>query len=153
MSHDDEAAVVAAGDTASMRLAERHYLITVVTARRRDAFAWVTVAPGEKKTLVVRVNSKASLIAVRPTVVGTPRVGAKLTAAAGKWGPGTVKLTYRWLRNGKPIRGATKKSYRLTEQDRGTRISVKVTGSKSGFRKVVKVSKKTEKVGPRKHVG
>lgn len=64
-----------------------------------------------------------------------------------------MKLTYRWLRNGKPIRGATKKSYRLTEQDRGTRISVKVTGSKSGFRKVVKVSKKTEKVGPRKHVG
>lgn len=151
VGHDDEAAVVAAGNTASMRLVAGNYLITVVTARHRVAFAWVTVVAGENKTLVVRVNSKASVIAVRPTVVGTPRVGAKLTAAAGKWGPGKVKLTYRWLRNGRPISGATKKSYRLTKRDRGKRMSVKVTGSKSGLRKVVKVSKKTEKVGPRKH--
>lgn len=153
VGHDDGAAVVAAGNTASMRLVAGLYCISVVTARHGDVFAWVTVAAGEKKTVVVRVNSKASVIAVRPTVVGTPRVGAKLTAAAGKWGPGKVKLTYRWLRNGKPISGATTKSYRLTKRDRRTRISVKVTGSKSGFRKVVKVSKKTERVGPRKRVG
>ncbi len=154
VGHDDEAEVVTTGTTASMRLAAGPYYISVFTARHGDAFADVTLTAGEKKTLVVPVGSaRSSLIAVRPTVVGTPRVGAKLVAVAGKWGPGKVKLTYRWLRNGKPIRGATTKSYRLTKRDRGTRISVKVTGSKSGFPRVVKVSKKTKKVGPRKRVG
>lgn len=151
VGHDDEAEVVTTGNTASMRLAAGRYNISVVTARHGETFAYVNLAAGEKKTLVVPVGSEiSSLIAPRPTVVGKARVGAKLVAAAGTWGPGAVKLTYRWLRNGKPIRGATTKSYRLTKADRGKRISVKVTGSKSGFHSVAKVSKKTKKVGPPK---
>jgi hypothetical protein len=57
-----------------------------------------------------------------------------------------VKLTYQWYRSGKAIAKATSKSYKLTEADRGKRISVKVTGSKSGYPKATSTSKSTEKI-------
>ena len=49
-------------------------------------------------------------------------------------------LTYRWLRNGKSISGATKKTYTLTSKDKGKKIAIKVTGKKKYYATVAKTS-------------
>jgi len=43
-----------------------------------------------------------------------------------------VKYTYQWYRSGKPIKGATKATYRLTKSDAAKRVHVVVTGTKPG---------------------
>ncbi len=51
--------------------------------------------------------------------------GAKIEAP--KTVTGFKKVTYQWLRNGKKIKKATKRTYKLTKADRGKKISCKVT--------------------------
>ncbi|RZI94836.1 MAG: hypothetical protein EOO67_03850 [Microbacterium sp.] len=80
------------------------------------------------------------LTAATPTIRGTAKVGQKLTAKAGTWGPAPVKLSYRWLRDGAAIKGATKSAYTLKAADRGHRVSVRITGTKSGYTTVSKTS-------------
>jgi hypothetical protein len=80
------------------------------------------------------------LKAATPKVSGTAKVGKTLKAKAGAWTSGT-KLSYQWLRNGKAIKKATKASYKLVKADKGKKITVKVTGKKSGYTTVSKVSK------------
>ena len=75
-----------------------------------------------------------------PTLSGTAQVGKTLTVKVKAWQPAPVKLSYQWLRNGKPISKATKVSYKLTKADAGQKVAVKVTGSKSGYPKVAKTS-------------
>ncbi|MDQ3740564.1 MAG: hypothetical protein M3389_06425, partial [Actinomycetota bacterium] len=41
--------------------------------------------------------------------------------------PGATKLRYQWLRNGKPIKKARKRSYRLRRKDRGKRIACRIS--------------------------
>ncbi|MDM4761561.1 ExeM/NucH family extracellular endonuclease [Galbitalea sp. SE-J8] len=69
----------------------------------------------------------------KPRIVGTATVGHPLTVRAGRWKPAKVTLHYRWYRNGTAIARATKKTYRLTRADRGDRITVRVTGSRTGY--------------------
>lgn len=76
-----------------------------------------------------------------PAISGTGKVGKTLKAKAGTWKPSKVKLKYQWLRDGEPIAKATKSSYKLAKADAGRKISVRVTGSKSGYVSVTKTSK------------
>ena len=57
-----------------------------------------------------------------------------------------MKLSYRWYRNGKPIAGATKKSYKVKKADAGKRLRVKVTARKTGYTTVVKYTPRSVKV-------
>ncbi len=81
-----------------------------------------------------------------PKVSGSVKVGKKLTAKAGTWGPSPVKLVFKWYANGKAIKGATKSSYKIAKSVKGKKITVKVTGSKAGYATVTKASKATKKV-------
>lgn len=65
----------------------------------------------------------------KPSISGSRRVGAELTAKPGRWVSGTV-LGYQWYRNGLAIDAATARRYRLTAADRGARITVQVTGTR-----------------------
>ena len=88
----------------------------------------------------------APLTMGKPKISGTAKVGKTLTAAPGTWGPGTVKLSYRWYNGGRAIKGATKATYKLKSADKGDTISVKVTGRKAGFTSAtVKASVKIKK--------
>mgnify|MGYP002079102753 CR=1 FL=1 len=77
-----------------------------------------------------------------PTITGTAKVGKTLKAKVTAWKPAKVTMTYQWLRDGKAISKATTSSYKLTKADAGKKISVKVTGTKSGYPSVSKTSKK-----------
>ena len=87
-----------------------------------------------------------TVVAGAPTITGKARVGKTLTANPGTWVPGRVTFTYQWLRNGAPIAGATGSKYKLKNKDKGKRISVRVTGAKSGYTSATATSPKTKKV-------
>ena len=73
---------------------------------------------------------------------GVKAVGNTLTAEYSANYAGTT-ASYQWLRNGKAIKKATKATYALTADDRTERISVTVTLSKTGFKKITVTSAKT----------
>lgn len=58
-----------------------------------------------------------------PTVTGEPSVGDILVVNPGLW-VGQPTFTYRWLRDGDPIDGATLTTYEIVPDDLGTVLSV-----------------------------
>ncbi|MFV0457995.1 MAG: hypothetical protein ACK5MT_04370 [Actinomycetales bacterium] len=68
-----------------------------------------------------------------PTVSGSAKPGNVLVANPGTWGPAPVTLAYQWLRDGSALPGATGSSYQLVTADAGHQVSVRVTGTKSGY--------------------
>jgi hypothetical protein len=73
-------------------------------------------------------------------------VGSQLTAVPGAWGPSPVSFQYQWKRNGVAISGATHSVYRLVSADLGAKITVTVTGSKTGYVSASKTSSSTATV-------
>ncbi len=65
-----------------------------------------------------------------PSVGGTAKAGQTLTCAAGTWiGAGPISYTYRWLRDGAAVGGATANTYTVTAADEGHSISCEVTAT------------------------
>ncbi len=94
---------------------------------------------------------KASAVTGKVTTAGTPKisgtakVGKKLTAVRGTWASGS-KFSYQWYANGVKINKATKSTFTLKAAQKGKKITVVVTGKKSGYATVAKTSKATGKV-------
>ncbi|GAB2747192.1 hypothetical protein GCM10027039_00980 [Terrabacter koreensis] len=87
-----------------------------------------------------------ALSAPTPTISGTKAVGYMLTAVPGTWGPAPVTLTYQWYRSGVAISGATASTYTLTTTDQAKTMTVKVTGTKSGYATAARTSSATSAV-------
>lgn len=64
----------------------------------------------------------------KPSVTGTPVVGATLTATSGTWPAGSV-LKFQWLASGLPIKRATGETLTLTSAEAGKTIAFRVTCS------------------------
>jgi hypothetical protein len=79
------------------------------------------------------VGAVDKITAGKAKITGTARVGKTVKASPGTWGPGEVKLSYRWYHAGRAISGATKSTYKLKASDKGHTISVTITGSRTGF--------------------
>lgn len=84
--------------------------------------------------------SCTALSAPVPTVTGTAKVGSTLTAVPGTWGPAPVALSYQWKANGVAITGATAATYKVAAARVGKRITVTVTGTKTGYTTTSKTS-------------
>jgi 5'-nucleotidase len=78
-------------------------------------------------TVVKKIDS------VKPRIVGTPKVGEKLSAKTGKWTPKSVDFDYKWYRDGKLIPNATKRTYEVVKADKGSTVKVKVIATKKGY--------------------
>lgn len=83
-----------------------------------------------------------------PAITGTAKVGETLTASAGEWTPSDADLAYQWLRNGEAIGSATNYEYTLVAADQGSKISVQVTATKSGYNSANATSAETAEVAP-----
>ena len=83
---------------------------------------------------------------VPPTVEGTPRVGHTLVLRPGSWTRRPDLVRVQWLRNGRPVRGATGQRHHLGPADFGARISVRLTARKEGYRKAVVRTARTPEV-------
>jgi hypothetical protein len=86
------------------------------------------------------------LTSVQPTTTGVPRVGRTLTALSGTWSPSGVAFGYQWYRDGTAVRGARERTYLLRRADRGHRVSVRVTGTRTDYDPAVRRSVPTRRV-------
>ena len=116
-----------------------------------DAGAKITVSVKGTKTGYYRVTKTSAataavaaaplvLTSATPTISGTPKVASKLTAVPGAWAPTPVAFKYQWYVDGAAISGATASTYSLPSAQLGKSITVKVTGSKTGYTSVAKTS-------------
>lgn len=78
------------------------------------------------------LGNTGCLTAATPRISGTVKVPSRLTAQPGTWTAGT-SFRYQWLANGATIGGATSSTLVVTSSMVGKRLSVRVTGSKSGY--------------------
>lgn len=79
-----------------------------------------------------------SFATAAPTVTGSLKVGGSLTVAVPAWKPAPTTVGYRWYRDGVAIGGAYKTRYTPTVSDRGHKLTVSITGSRSGYETVTR---------------
>ncbi|MFO6452101.1 MULTISPECIES: M1 family aminopeptidase [unclassified Aeromicrobium] len=135
-------APVAGATGSTYRLAPKDVGRVVTVAVTGTKAGW---APVTKVSKALKVAPGLLTRTPRPFQSGLPKVGRTLKVNPGRWDSG-VTLSYRWYRGSKAIKGATKKSYKLTKADRGQRIRVKVTARKTGYATVVKYTPRSAKV-------
>jgi len=98
---------------------------------------------------VSATSSKVFTAAPAPKISGSAAVGRVLKVSRGKWTSG-AKVTYRWYADDVAIKGAVKSTYKITSGAAGKRITVRATGTKPGYAKVVKksaVKPATQRIG------
>ncbi|CAM3778070.1 hypothetical protein [Nocardioides zeicaulis] len=101
-----------------------------VTERPRAAGFATDDKARSNATGKVRIGKLAS---PRPKVGGKAKVGKRLVARTPGWTRGT-KFRYQWFSGKRAIRGAHGKKLKVTRALRGDKVSVRVTGSKKGFK-------------------
>jgi surface antigen len=85
---------------------------------------------------------------VRPTISGTPKVGAVLTGSPGVWTPAGAAYQYQWRANGALVRGATGSTLAVTPDLLGKHLRLRVTASKVGYPTTFVASAMTSDVQP-----
>jgi Subtilase family/Bacterial Ig domain len=108
--------------------------VTDTFGDRASASTSATVAPGYISSLA------------KPKILGTRKVGTRLRATKGSWSVPTTVYRYKWYRNGKKIKGATSRKYKLTWRDRRKRITVRVYVKSTGYYNHSRLSGKTASI-------
>ncbi|GAA3686428.1 hypothetical protein GCM10022237_51040 [Nocardioides ginsengisoli] len=80
-----------------------------------------------------------------PTITGQPVVGQTITAQPGTWTP-TPSFAYEWFAGGTKVSGATGTTFVPTAAEAGKTITVRVTGSLTGYQSAAKTSAATAAV-------
>ena len=83
--------------------------------------------------LPITATAVPELTTVWHEVWNSSFVNFEFMATPGKWTVPGTKFAYQWLRNGKPLTGATSSTYVATVKDLGENISVRVTASKQFY--------------------
>lgn len=109
--------------------------VAPATAQAEPTPTQPTVAPPTAAPL------KPITMRERPKVRGTARYDRTLKRTLGRYSVAGARYRTQWLRDGKPIRGATKARYTLRVRDVGHHIRVRVTVSKPGHRTIARRSK------------
>ncbi|WP_157004050.1 cutinase family protein [Microbacterium terrae] len=108
--------------------------VAVTTTGKRSGYTTTS-----KTSAGTAVPTVAFTTAPTPTISGTSSVGSTLTATAGTWSP-TATVSYQWRRNGTAIASATAKTYKLATADAGQKLTVTVTGKRTGYTTTAKTS-------------
>jgi surface antigen len=113
-------------------------------------FSWarITRSDGMWPSGFIHFNDVTLTNTARPTVSGTLKVGARLTASPGTWTPSGATYSYEWRAAGVAIPNATGSRFRLTLAQKGKRISVRTTATKLGYPTTAAVSAWTTRVAP-----
>lgn len=113
-----------------------NYLISP-QQRGREVEVRVTATSGSSVITKTSNNSAevypGRMSAPTPKISGLSSPGSTLGVVLGTWNPVPTRFSYTWLRNGKKIKGASGSSYRVRKSDLKDKISVKVTGSRTGY--------------------
>jgi hypothetical protein len=92
-------------------------------------------APGDQADVLstTSVSPKLALVSGQVAVTGSLTVGSTLRAQTGTWNTDGITFTYQWRRDGRSV-DATGPTYTTTSKDVGHRLTVTVTGKKTGFK-------------------
>lgn len=120
--------------TYKLTTADRGQKITVRVTGSKAGFT--SLAKTSAPVTVAKVFSTAAT----PKITGTAYIGRTLSVARGTWSPAPTTVKYQWYRNGAAIKGATRATYKLSTSDKGRKITVRVTGSRSGYETVSRTS-------------
>jgi len=82
----------------------------------------------------------------KPVIKGVAKVGNRLRVTPGKINPTAVVRKIQWLANGKKIKKATHRRFRVTNKQRGKKIAVRITISAPGYTTLVVKTKPTARV-------
>lgn len=85
--------------------------------------AWQTVANGCARTFATGSSA---------TIGSLAYVGSTMTATPANFDP-LATLSYQWFEGASPIVAATTAYFKLTEAQKGKKVSVKITGAKDGY--------------------
>jgi serine protease len=135
------AVIGATGTTYALTTADKGATLNVRVTGSKTGYA--SASRDSVSTAVVTALTLTSSI---PKITGNAKVGTKLTATPGTWGPAPVTLSYQWYRAGVSITGATASTYVPVAADKGTTLSVRVTGSKTGYTTVIRDSASTSRI-------
>jgi uncharacterized protein with FMN-binding domain len=127
-----------------------HAKFTLTTAQQGKSISVKVTGTLSGYPTVTRTGSATANVALTaaPTVSGTARVGSTLTAHTGTWTTGTT-FSYAWYVNGAYISGTsgtTHSTFTPTTAQKGKTITVKVTGTMSGYATVARTSAATAAV-------
>ena len=122
-----------------------HRLRVEVTATHTDPEAGEQ-QQGQALSDPVRVVRGTFTVDERPTIEGARRLDHTLTLRASGWSRRPDRVRVQWLRDGRPVRGATDRRYHLGLDDFDDRISVRLTARNEGFRPAVAVSRRTGRI-------
>lgn len=113
-------------------------------------FDWrkIVRAGGGWPTGFIHLNDEALTATSAPTISGTPKVDAPLTASPGGWNKSGATYAYQWLANGVAIPQATGSTYTPTAQQVGAKFSVRVTASKYAYKSGTSASAATAAAAP-----
>ncbi|EMQ97335.1 hypothetical protein [Paeniglutamicibacter gangotriensis] len=92
--------------------------------------------------------TQGALKATKPSIIGTPKVGSKLTASPGRVDQAGSSLMLIWERNGKAIPQQNGKTYTLTSADLGKKITVRAQYERPPYVGTAPVSSATKAVAP-----
>ncbi|MBD8059724.1 glycoside hydrolase family 3 C-terminal domain-containing protein [Cellulomonas sp. JH27-2] len=116
------------------------------TAVAADAKTQVSVKVTATKSGSTAVSSTSAPVTVlgklvlsTPAIKGSAVKGSTVKATVDTHTSGAT-LSYQWKRDGKAITGAKASSYKVVKADVGTKLTVTVTESKSGYQSVAKTS-------------
>jgi hypothetical protein len=120
-------------------------LSSLFTAAQSPNPSWTQLSPGPGNNTLdmggiqsVVVESPTALVVAVVVKIGLPHklvVGAKLSGPSRLHG--FIRISYQWLRNGKAIRHATHRTYKITKADLGKKISLRLTLTPSTDKKIV----------------
>lgn len=127
--------VGAADSTYTLTVADLGSVVTASVTGSLHGYLPRTVTSSETSTVLPGL-----LVSNVPDVAGAAVNDSVLSASPGSWAPTDISFSYRWLRDGVPIAGATFSTYRLTTDDVGKAVSVSVTGEKPGYMSVTETS-------------
>jgi hypothetical protein len=68
-----------------------------------------------------------------PSLVGTARVGRRLSIRPPSWTPQATRLTYQWRRDRRSVAGRTGSTYLLSSADAGHQVSAVVVAARPGW--------------------
>ena len=125
--------------TFPLTVADAGKSISVKVIGKRTGFVDAEVTSDPSPAVLAIFNSLPAV-----TVSAPPKVGAAISAVVAV--PAGVTASYRWLRSGAAIIGATGKNYTPSADDLGKPLSVRVTFTRDGFADATKVSASTANV-------
>ena len=126
--------------TFAPRVADLGKTVTVAVTGSKNGYTPVTRPSAPSAPVAAGTPPTAT-----PTITGTPRVGATLTAVPGTWTAGTT-FTYQWLVGDVTVDGATASTFVPRPGDVGKTVTVAVTGTAPGYEPATRTSAPTAPV-------